>query len=153
MPGKLERMKHLPSRFLAVALAGSLALSACADPRPPTGRWEGVYEDGNVIIVARLEIKPDGVIRVSAPNAIIETPVPTDERSALRRQLQERLTASWPYVDPLRLDFDGKAFRKPGGVAPQLEWDGGKKQMTLVFYSGNRSSVHVPLAAVSEFGT
>ena len=43
-------------------------------------------------------------------------------------------------------------FRKPGGVAPQLEWDPGRKRMTMVYYSGNRNSVRVALSAVSEFG-
>ena len=43
-------------------------------------------------------------------------------------------------------------FRKPGGVAPQLEWDPDRKRMTMVYYSGNRNSVRVALSAVGEFG-
>lgn len=65
-------MRTFPRRFSAALAFLGLALSACADPRPPVGRWEGVYEDGGVIIVARLEITPAGVVRVSAPNAITE---------------------------------------------------------------------------------
>jgi len=94
------------------------------------------------------------VIRVSAPNAITsESPLSPEERDGLRHRLADGLAVSWPAVNPLRLEFDGKAFRKPGGVAPQLEWDSAKRQMTLVYYSGNRSSVRVPLTAVSEFGS
>jgi hypothetical protein len=133
---------------------GVLVLGACSDPQPPVGRWQGVYEDAGVIIAARLEISQNGAIRVSAPNAITgESPLPPEERDGLRRRLEDGLAVSWPSVEPLRLQFDGKAFRKPGGVAPQLEWDSARRQMTLVYYSGNRSSVRVPLTAVSEFGS
>jgi len=141
-------------RFSHILFLGVLVLGACSDPQPPVGRWQGVYEDAGVIIAARLEISQNGAIRVSAPNAITgEAPLPPEERDGLRRRLEDGLAVSWPSVEPLRLQFDGKAFRKPGGVAPQLEWDSAKRQMTLVYYSGNRSSVRVPLTAVGEFGS
>jgi hypothetical protein len=135
-------------------IAIGVAISACADTSAPTGRWEGLYEDSGVIIVARLEIAERGKIRVSAPNAITnDSPLSPAERAGVIQQLQSRLAASWPSVAPLPLEFDGHAFRKPGGVAPQLEWDPGRKRMTMIYYSGNRSSVRVALSPVSEFGT
>ena len=142
-----------PRLLAAVLTVLCLSLSACADARPPTGRWEGLYEDSGVIIVARLEIADSGKIRVSAPNAITgEGPLSPAERAGIVQQLQSRLATSWPAVAPLPLEFDGHVFRKPGGVAPQLEWDAGKKRMTMIYYSGNRNSVRVALTSVGEFG-
>jgi hypothetical protein len=151
-------MEAIPRRLVAVVLALGVmvligvTLSACADAYPPTGRWEGLYEDSGVIIVARLEIADSGKIRVSAPNAITsDHPLSPAERIGIIQQLQTRLAASWPSVLPLPLEFDGHVFRKPGGVAPQLEWDADRKRMTMIYYSGNRSSVRVPLSSVGEF--
>jgi hypothetical protein len=142
-----------PRRLVAASALLCLLLAACADPRPPTGRWEGLYEDAGVIIAARLEIAPNGQVRVSAPNAIIgDSPISPAERAGLVQQLQTRLAASWPAVEPLPLEFDGHVFRKPGGVAPQLEWDTERKRMTMIYYSGNRMSVRVALTTVGEFG-
>jgi hypothetical protein len=144
-------MRHMPRRLAGALLF--LALSGCADPSPPTGRWEGLYEDPGVIIVARLEIGGDGKVRVSAPNAVTaDAALSPAERIDLVRQLQAKLTASWPAVAPLPLEFDGSVFRKPGGVAPQLEWDSGRKRMTMSYYSGSRSSIRVALSPVNEFG-
>jgi hypothetical protein len=146
-------MAAFAQRFAGVLASLGLVLAACADPRPPVGRWEGVYEDAGVIIVARLEITTDGVVRVSAPNAITEgSALSQAERARLLGRLQAGLAASWPAVKPLPLEFDGAIFRKPGGVAPQLEWDAGRKRMTMVYYSGNRASVRVSLTEVGEFG-
>jgi hypothetical protein len=151
MPDRVSRMS--PRLLAAVLAVLCLGLSACADSRPPTGRWEGLYEDAGVIIVARLEIADNGRIRVSAPNAITgEQPLSPAERASVVQQLQARLAMSWPAVEPLPLEFDGHAFRKPGGVAPQLEWDAARKRMTMIYYSGNRSSVRVALTSVGEFG-
>jgi len=145
-------MRGFQHRLAALSVFG-LALCACADPKPPAGRWEGLYEDAGVIIVARLEIGADGSVRVSAPNAITsDSPLSPPERADLVQQLQARLAASWPSVEPLPLDFDGHVFRKPGGVAPQLEWDAERKRMTMIYYSGNRASVRVALTPVGEFG-
>ena len=57
------------------------------------------------------------------------------------------------FLSTLPLEFDGHAFHKPGGVAPQLEWNNAGKKMILVFYSGNRPSVHVPLDSVADFSS
>jgi len=139
------------SRF-AVPFLAALVLTACSGRMPPAGRWEGAYEDSGLIIVARLEIDSAGTVRVSAPNAIIPNhEVTQSERADLRSKLQDGLAASWRSVAPLPLEFDGRAFHKPGGVAPQLEWNASAKRMTLIYYSGNRPSVRIPLDAVAQF--
>ena len=138
--------------LFSIPLLAALALTACSSRMPPTGRWEGAYEDAGLIIVARLEIDSAGIVRVSAPNAIIpNADVSKSEREDLRDKLEAGLASSWASVAPLPLEFDGHAFHKPGGVAPQLEWNAGSKRMTLIYYSGNRASVRIPLDAVSEF--
>jgi hypothetical protein len=145
-------MRHFPP--IAAALGVILAAAACSNPRPPIGRWQGTYEDSNLVVVARLEIDSSGVVRISAPNAIIDSaPMSKEERADLRKRLDAGLAQSWSSVGPLPLEFDGHVFHKPGGVAPQLEWDGAAKKMVLVFYSGNRSSVHVPLDSVADFSS
>jgi hypothetical protein len=129
----------------------SLTLAACSShAQPPAGRWQGVFEDQGLIVVVRMEIDAQGQIRVSAPNAI-GTFKSDEQRDAVRTRLANELNRTWSAVAPLPLEFDGKDFRKPGGVAPQLEWDDGTKGMTMIFYSGNRASVRVPLAPVPEF--
>jgi hypothetical protein len=142
-------MRHSP--IIAAAL-GIVALAACSNPRPPIGRWEGAYEDTSLVVVARLEIDSSGAVRISAPNASANvTQMSKEERADLRKRLDAGLAQSWSSVGPLPLEFDGHAFHKPGGVAPQLEWDNAGKKMILVFYSGNRASVHVPLDPVANF--
>ena len=137
---------------LRIALLSCLVLAGCSNTHPPVGRWQGAYEDPALVIVARLEIDSAGHVRVSAPNAISDKqPLSAGERAELRSKLEDGLAASWSRVVPLPLEFDGHAFHKPGGVAPQLEWDSASKHMTLIFYSGNRRSVHVPLDAVGDF--
>jgi len=139
--------------FLGILIVLSACLLAgCSDLRPPVGRWVGRYEDPALVIVARLEIDSAGHVRVSAPNAVSDQkPLSDGDRRDLRAKLEDGLTASWPHVAPLPLEFDGHSFHKHGGVAPQLEWDGAKRRMTLIFYSGSRRSVHVPLEAVKDF--
>src|SRR5215472_1829084 len=138
-----------PLLAIPTTLLACLLLAGCSNAHPPIGRWQGVYEDPALVIVARLEIDSNGHVRVSAPNAISDKqPLSDSERADLRGKLENGLAASWPHVAPLPLEFDGHVFHKPGGVAPQLEWDDASKRMTLIFYSGNRRSVHVPLDAV-----
>jgi hypothetical protein len=144
-------MRRFP---IIVAMLGIALLGACSNPRPPVGRWQGAYEDPNLVVVARLEIDAAGAVRVSAPNAMIDiTQMSKRELADLRKRLDAGLAQSWPSVGPLPLEFDGRAFHKPGGVAPQLEWNSAEKKMTLVFYSGNRQSVHVPLDLVADFSS
>ena len=140
-------------REFGIALLACLVLAGCSNARPPVGRWQGAYGDPSLVIVARLEIDSGGHVRVSAPNAISDQqPLSEYDRADLRAKLENGLAVSWPHVAALPLEFDGHAFHKPGGVAPQLEWDSAAKRMTLIFYSGNRRSVHVPLDAVKDFG-
>jgi hypothetical protein len=140
------------SRFIAVVLAAA-CLAACSDPAPPVGRWQGSYEGDGAIIVARLEIAPGGVIRVSAPNAFADMRrLTSEERERIRAQLDLGLAAGWAELAPLAFEFDGKTFRKPGGVAPQMEWNDARKEMTLVVYPGLMDTIRVKLDAVESFG-
>ena len=154
LPGVLKlrcRMRHSST---LVAVLGLVVLAACSSPRPPVGRWQGAYEDPNLVVVARLEIDSSGAVRVSAPNAMVEvTQMSKQQLADLRKRLDAGLAQSWSSVGPLPLEFDGHAFHKPGGVAPQLEWDDAGKKMILVFYSGSRASVHVPLDPVADFSS
>jgi hypothetical protein len=137
--------------FSACLLAASAVLAGCSDPKPPLGRWEGAYAGDDAMIVARLEIAPEA-IRVSAPNAFAAFSAMSDaEREAVQRDLTARLAAAWPSIAPSSFTFDGTIFRKPGGVAPQMEWDPEKKRMTLVVYPGLHDSIRLPLQAVDNF--
>ena len=138
---------------LILTVAGLVVLSACADPAPPAGRWQGVYEGGDAMVAARLEIDPEGSVRVSAPNAFLNfAAMSTTERMEMRSELLAGLAAAWPSIGPMELTFDGKTFRKPGGVAPQLEWDNGRREMTLVVYPGLHDTIRFPLERVDHFG-
>jgi len=135
-----------------VAALGVGALMACSKPLPPQGRWEGIYQAGDVMIAARLEVEPNGAVRVSAPNAFMDFAKMSDaDRDAMRTRMIGELAKAWPNVAPVTLDFDGKIFRKPGGVAPQLEWDSATKRMTAVVYPGTHPTIRMPLDAVGEF--
>jgi len=140
-------------RRLAAALLAALGfLSACSDPSPPTGRWAGTYEADDVMIVARLEIAADGMARVTAPNAFMDfAAMSEDERDEMRTTLSGQLAQSWPYVAPRPFTFDGKVFRKPGGVAPQMEWDAARKRMTLVVYPGTHPTIRMPVSPIESF--
>jgi hypothetical protein len=145
------RIQH--ARLPLAATLGALLLAGCsAHPAPPAGRWQGMYEDGGLMVAARLEIDKDGQVRVSAPNAIGDfATMPDDDRKSLRAKLVLGLAHSWPEVGIVPLEFDGKDFHKPGGVAPQLQWDAQTHRMTMIYYSGMRASVRVPLDAVENF--
>jgi len=56
-------------------------------------------------------------------------------------------------AQPRPMDFDGRVFRKPGGVAPQMEWNPQSGQMTVVLYFGTRPALRVPLRSVPQFST
>ena len=70
-------------------------------------------------------------------------------------QMQDRLAADlangWDDVTPRSFDFDGKTFRKPGGIAPQMVWDKATGQMTLELYIGANPALPVPLRPVAGF--
>lgn len=138
------------SAVLVVGLCLTMAY-ACKAPRPPVGRWEGTYESGGTIIAARLEIDKSGAIYISAPDAVDVVADSEADREVIRQRLALGLGRAWGEVAPRRLDFDGTTFRKPGGVAPQMEWDPETKRMTLIVYPGTRPSVRVAMRAVDSF--
>ena len=135
----------------AIAAAIAVTLAGCSEHRPPVGRWEALYEAADVMIAARLEIAPNGAIHVSAPNAFMDfAAMDEGQRAGMRARLESELARAWPSVSSLALDFDGSTFRKPGGVAPQLEWDGAR--MAMIVYPGTHPSIRVPLQRVKDFG-
>lgn len=140
--------------LIAVISSGLCLLTvlACSSAKtPPAGRWEGAYEAQDVMVAVRLEISNKGDIFLSAPDLSDIQNTQADDRPALRERLAEDLASSWGAVEPRTLDFDGRVFRKPGGIAPQMEWNPDSKQMTVVLYLGMRPALRVPLHAVSEF--
>lgn len=137
-------MKALSMLILAAALTG------CSKPTPPVGKWEGGYEGGGDLVAARVEILPGGGVKVSAPD-ITNAMGSRDQIDAMRAQLAADLANGWSEVTPRSFDFDGKTFRKPGGVAPQMVWDKASNQLTLELYIGARPAVPVPLRPVDGF--
>ena len=124
---------------------------AYCEVAPPAGRWEGAYTSADAIIVARMEITGKGEIFVSAPNAENIGSAAAADRAAIRERLAADLAQGWDSVAPHSLDFDGKTFRKPGGIAPQAEWDSSSKQMTLIVYLGKGAGIRIPLRNVKTF--
>ena len=140
-------MKRL---ITGLAALGLLALAGCSKPHPPTGKWEGGYDRGGTIVVALVEILPIGLVKVTAPditNAFVDEPMKT----RLRERLESDLIRAWEEVKPRELDFDGKTFRKPGGVAPQMVWDADTNQMTLQLYIGANPALPIVLRPVDNF--
>lgn len=142
-------------RPLLAALVCGLCLvtvTACSNSRPlPVGRWEGAFDAQDAIVVVRLEITTKGDIFLSAPNATDVGGVAAEQRPAIRQRLADELAAGWSSVEARPLEFDGRVFRKPGGIAPQLEWNPDTRQMTAVLYFGTRAALRVPLRGVSNF--
>ena len=141
-------------RILAAFLACFclIALAGCSrEVAPPAGRWEGAYDAGNTIVTARMEITDKGQIFVSAPNAENIASSSSDDRAAIRQRLAYDLVQGWDEVKPHQLDFDGKTFRKPGGIAPQMVWDKASNHLTLQLYIGSRPAMPVPLRPVDDF--
>lgn len=134
-----------------IAAGPALVLAACSKPVPPQGEWQGAYDSDNTLVVARVEVMADGKVRLSAPDL---TNVQADDPRQ-RRQMRERLAAElvngWDDVRPRAMDFDGKTFRRPGGIAPQMTWDKSRKQMTLILYLGNAPPLPIVLQRVGAF--
>lgn len=146
------RQPALNFSAMAVMVMALVALAACSHPPPPVGRWEGSYESPTTIVAAWLEIGKTGLVRVSAPNTSDIPPEVGDaERQSIRADMIGRLAAGWGSIEPRKMDFDGKVFRKPGRIAPQMKWDAKKKQMTLVLYLGANPALDVPLRRVEAF--
>jgi len=137
-------------RFAAVFLAALVAVSACSKPTPPVGKWEGGTESGGTLVVARVEILPNGQVKIMAPD-ITNVMGPRERIDQLRARLSADLTNGWSEVQPRSFEFDGKTFRKPGGIAPQMVWDKSSNHMTLQLYIGARPAFPVPLRPVDDF--
>jgi|ERR1051326_8240436 hypothetical protein len=138
-----------PAKLFAALLLAPVV--ACSKPAPPQGRWEGGYQSNDTLIAARVEIGADGLVKVSAPDVTNLALTRPEELPVMRRQLAADLAAAWETVQPRPLDFDGKTFRKPGGVAPQMVWDKNSGAMTLELYIGANPALPVPLHAVKDF--
>lgn len=130
---------------------GLVLLAACSDPQPPIGKWEGGYESGGTLVVARVEIVPGGQVRISAPDLLNIQDTRPEQMARQRARLVAELVNNWSDVAPRPFDFDGKTFRKPGGVAPQMVWDEKSNQMTLQLYFGANPALPVVLRPVVEF--
>lgn len=135
--------------FLIVA---AVLMAACGrGPAPPAGKWIGHYEASGIMVAVRLEIGSDGAVRVSAPN-ILNTAVNNEvQRKAMHRKLADELERSWSKVEARDMDFDGKIFRKPGGVAPQMVWNAATRTMKVVCYFGLQKSIYIDMRPVGDF--
>ena len=129
----------------------AMVLASCSKTPAPTGRWEGTYEDDTTYIAARLEITPDHLVRISAPDVVDPSIGSEDGRAEMRQNMATRLAGAWGEVAPRPMDFDGSTFRKPGGIAPQIDWDAKTNAMTLYVYIGTRPAIRIPLKPVSDF--
>ena len=138
-------------RAIALAVFAVLCLAACSRNHAPVGRWEGTYDANNTMVAARVEIGPDGLVRASAPDASTPDGASAEDRAALRTRLAGDLAAAWNDAVPKPMDFDGREFHKPGGIARQMIWDADKKQMTLVLYLGTNPAIYIPMRAVGDF--
>ena len=137
-------------RFAAILLAALLALTACSKPKPPVGKWEGGTESGGDVVVARVEILPSGQVKVMAPD-ITNVMGSREQINAYRARLSADLANGWSQVAPRSFDFDGKIFRKPGGIAPQMVWDKDSNALTLELFIGAKPALPIPLRPVNDF--
>ncbi len=135
----------------AAIFLGLLLLAACSKPVPPVGKWEGGYQSNSTLVAARVEVLPDGHVRVSAPDITGLDLATPDRMAELRQQLASDLATSWDGVGSRLFDFDGDTFRKPGGIAPQMVWDKKTNQMVLELYIGANAALPVALRPVAGF--
>lgn len=142
-------------RRISILLFASLVfLAACSrQEKPPAGRWIGNYESSSVMVDARLEILPDGAVRVSAPDMLDVGDASEEDRALIRNRLAEELETTWAKAPAKPMDFDGRVLRKPGGVAPQMEWNPQTREMKVVFYFGMQKSVRIKMQQVSDFSS
>jgi len=138
-------------RFAILLIAGLVLIACSRTPQPPTGRWVGTYESETVMVDAWLEILPGGSVRICAPD-VLDPGSPSDEdRAGMHAKLASDLADAWGEVKLRSYDFDGHVFRKPGGFAPQMEWNPKTKQMKLVFYFGMQHSIRIAMHEVKDF--
>jgi len=137
-------------RFAVGLMVALLVVTGCSKPSPPVGKWEGGYESGGDLVVARVEILPSGQVKIMAPD-ITNAIGSRQQMDEFRARLTADLANGWSEVAPRSFDFDGKTFRKPGGVAPQMVWDKASNHLTLELYIGARPALPVPLRPVDDF--
>lgn len=130
-----------------------LGLFACSHAKPPVGRWEGKYDSADIIVAVRLQIDASGNVYLSAPDALDFPAVSDEQRQAMHDRLARRLADAWGDVPARQFEFDGSTFRKPDGIAPQMEWDAASRQMTVIVYLERRPGIRVPLHAVTDFSS
>ncbi len=140
-------------RPVVAVLFGAFLLASCSKSAPPVGRWEGTYEQSGTFIAARLELAPNAQVRISAPDVTDPSIDNDQDRSAMEQNMADRLAGAWGDVAPRPMDFDGTTFRKPGGIAPQIEWDRSSNTMTLFVYLGTRPAIRIPLHPVDDFSS
>jgi hypothetical protein len=141
--------RESPMRW--ILLLSLLLVAACSRPQPPVGKWEGGYENNGTIVVARVEITANGLVRISAPDITNLQNASPEQMAMQRSRLAAELVNVWADVEPRAFEFDGKTFRKPGGVAPQMVWDKDSNQMTLQLYFGANPALPVVLRPVDMF--
>src|SRR5580692_245188 len=91
------------------------------------------------------------MVRASAPDASLPPGASDQDRTNLRQRLAGDLATAWEDAVPKPMDFDGREFHKPGGIARQMIWDADKKQMILVLYLGTDPAIYIPMRAVGDF--
>jgi hypothetical protein len=151
-----DRVREEPRamRAIGITLMAAICLAAtfaCTRSPAPSGRWQGAFESPDTMVVVRLEIDSKGSIYLSAPDATDIGNASATDRAAIRQRLTDGLSVAWGEAQPRQFDFDGRVFRKPGGVAPQLEWNPDQKTMTAVIYLGLRPAIRIPLHPVADF--
>lgn len=145
-------------RRFVVALVASFAIAGvvlvgCSKPlHPPEGRWIGHHQSRAAVVDAWLEILPSGKVRISAPNFLDAGDRSDEQLREIQKRLAYDLSENWDAVKPRAYDFDGRIFRKAGGVAPQMEWDPAKQEMKVVFYFGMSKSLRIAMKPVKNFG-
>ncbi len=138
-------------RTILALLLAAIVLAGCSKPQPPQGRWEGAYDDGSTFVAARMEIGPDGLVSLMAPDVTDVSLGSRDDQVMMRETMSQRLAGGWGEVVPRKMDFDGTTFRKPNGIAPQAEWDKPSNTMTLYVYIGTRPVIKMMLRPVGDF--
>src|SRR5262249_1115471 len=71
------------------------AVAGCGAKQAPAGRWEGVYEASDTLIVARVQTQPDASVRLSAPDAIGIAGASDEERQTIKQRLAAGLASGW----------------------------------------------------------